>query len=144
MVGKAEVADIEDLLFAVVDDLAPSRWREVGEPAIASDGADSSAQVTFPLNDETNGVHMNPSCDGKVKYASWARAKKDAKFSRIRWGDVLHPYVCKACGATHLGSGMKEQFDDEYYDGHFRADGAGQGSWSEWEDALEGEGRTYR
>jgi hypothetical protein len=87
---------------------------------------------------------VNISCDGKVKYGSWARASKDAKFSKIRWGDVLRPYACKLCGSFHVGSGFKEQLDGDYVDGCFRADGAGQESWSEFEDALEGEGRAYR
>jgi hypothetical protein len=73
---------------------------------------------------------MNISCTGKVKYGTWARAQKDASFSKIRWGDVLHPYRCKVCGSYHIGSSLREEFDDDREPRHFRTTRTKQRAWS--------------
>jgi len=130
MAGETVATDIEDLFLTVFDDLAPSSWGEVGQPGIPDDGMNLPAEIAFPLNHVENGVHMNPSCDGKVKYGTWARASKDASYSKIRWGDVLHPYRCKLCGAYHIGSRLKEDFGHDSESRRVRSDGARSRSWS--------------
>lgn len=47
----------------------------------------------------TSARRGNPSCEGKVKFASYALAGRAARHKKGR-----HPYHCSACGSFHVGS----------------------------------------
>lgn len=43
------------------------------------------------------------SCDGKVRYESWAQAQRSARGLKKHRGDRAHPYRCGFCRGFHVG-----------------------------------------